>query len=301
MHRHAPCLILYFKNNLQRQRQDRAAKRRLVSYSPLASRYLKAKDKCRLSKLLKKRRKGVKGKISKNLLRARTLASAASISLFWTERAASIIGLVPTPCTAAYKAGLMRKLMRLHRQGRQVVNTAIMSCASRSTVQAPNLRTARKRCAATIRTIEEICERAPQAVAVQDKGLSTMLAELNSKGYPKFGYSQSLSLGLYEECGGCTKDEIEAAESIPFANGTAKALGHLSGESYKVLIGNRPLAMARLGALLEIVKQKWGQHGPVMARPAFGLATLANQLCQWERDERGTLVRDLRVLETAIL
>ena len=278
MHRHAPCLILYFKNNLQRQRQDRAAKRRLVSFSPLASRYLKAKDKCRLSKLLKKRRKGAKGKISKNLLRARTLASAASISLFWTERAASIIGLVPTPCTAAYKAGLMRKLMRLHRQGRQVVNTAIMSCASRSTVQAPNLRTARKRCAATIRTIEEICERAPQAVAVQDKGLSTMLAELNSKGYPKFGYSQSLSLGLYEECGGCTKDEIEAAESIPFANGTAKALGHLSGESYKVLIGNRPLAMARFGSIAGNSQAKVGAARPRHGKTCFWLSDVGESV-----------------------
>ena len=147
------------------------------------------------------------------------------------------------------------------------------------------------------RAIAAVLSRAPNAFrALRDGGLDAVVSSLSGPHLPGKGYLMSLLLWVMAAAGFTPSAEIDSLPTIPFARGTPAGLARICGDKAQLLFQNRPLAMMRLAAALEALKEHWHLHGHRCRFPTqLNKAVLAVQLCQWKRDKFSSTCGDLRI------
>ena len=109
-----------------------------------------------------------------------------------------------------------------------------------------------------------------------------------------------MAFALWWRLGGHIKPNLlEFVDLLPSGRAIPKLLADLGGEQYKDLLASKPLQRLRLNQLAGVIRQVWRSHGPRMAMPPFTEHALMPQLCEWQRDGRGTVVKLQRGVQHA--
>jgi len=319
----------YLKANVQMSRADASQKCNFVPYAQMEA---VSADIARIAAEIRAgaRAEGIRLPMqrasdryteSQLQMRARMLAATNCCALFFTPRAAALVGIPPVPWTAEYAAELLQGILAAHASGAQLFNTAITFCSSKSMLQM-----SRAEATAAAETMVEICEGVTEAA---DAGSRLWLnAEAHAdefhrtiaaSGFPAGGYIMSLASclwrfgGVVQKAaparkarrkqarrrgdGGTYAEHLCRAEPytdarhfpvLPAQRGTAGGIATLTGDDVQTLTRSKSLQRYRLGQIASCIAELWSTESPRVRDPFAKFAELrvdavARQLCEWHK------------------